>query len=327
MSTATMGSAAAPGAPAEAPAIWTRDLTKRYGELTAVDRLNLEIKPGEIFGLLGPNGAGKTTTILMLLGLSEPTSGEVRVVGVDPTRHALDVKRKVGYVPDSVGFYGHLTGRENLEYTAALNGLDRGAARERIGALLTEVGLGERGDDPVRVYSRGMRQRLGIADALVKSPDVLILDEPTVGLDPRGADQVLDLVERLARERGVAIMLSSHLLGQVQAICSRIGIFVKGRMVASGSVDDLAAEHGGRLVLEVAVEPPDADVAAALEGVEGVVTAERDDELWLVGAQRDVRAPVASRLTERGLTIVHLRQRTEELGAIYRRYFAEEGAQ
>jgi ABC-2 type transport system ATP-binding protein len=230
-------------------------------------------------------------------------------------------------VPDSVGFYGHLTGRENLEYTAALNGLDRGAARERIGALLTEVGLGERGDDPVRVYSRGMRQRLGIADALVKSPEVLILDEPTVGLDPRGADQVLELVERLARERGVAIMLSSHLLGQVQAICSRIGIFVKGRMVASGSVDDLAAKHGGRLVLEVAVEPPDADVAAALEGVEGVATAERDHELWLVGAQRDVRAPVASRLTERGLTIVHLRQRTEELGAIYRRYFAEEGAQ
>jgi ABC-2 type transport system ATP-binding protein len=246
---------------------------------------------------------------------------------VDPTRNALDVKRKVGYVPDSVGFYGHLTGRENLEYTAALNGLDRGAARERIGTLLAEVGLEERGDDPVRVYSRGMRQRLGIADALVKSPDVLILDEPTVGLDPRGADQVLELVERLARERGVAIMLSSHLLGQVQAICSRIGIFVKGRMVASGTVDDLAAEHGGRLVLEVAVEPLDADVAAALEGVEGVVTVERGDDLWLVGAQRDVRAQVASRLTERGLTVVHLRQRTEELSAIYRRYFAEEGEQ
>jgi ABC-2 type transport system ATP-binding protein len=322
-----MGSAAAPDAPAETPAIWTRNLTKRYADLTAVDRLNLEIKRGEIFGLLGPNGAGKTTTILMLLGLSEPTSGEVRVVGVDPTRNALDVKRRVGYVPDSVGFYGHLTGRENLEYTAALNGLDRSAARERIDMLLTEVGLGERGDDPVRVYSRGMRQRLGIADALVKSPDVLILDEPTVGLDPRGADQVLELVERLARERGVAIMLSSHLLGQVQAICSRIGIFVKGRMVASGTVDDLAAEHGGRLVLEVAVEPADADVPGALEGVDGVVTAERDGDLWLLGTQQDVRAAVASRLAERGLIAVHLRQRTEELSAIYRRYFAEEGEQ
>ena len=327
MSMATMGSAAVPDAPAETPAIWTRNLTKRYGDLTAVDRLNLEIRPGEIFGLLGPNGAGKTTTILMLLGLSEPTDGEVRVVGLDPTRNALDVKRKVGYVPDSVGFYGHLTGRENLEYTAALNGLDRGAAQERISMLLTEVGLDERGDDPVRVYSRGMRQRLGIADALVKSPDVLILDEPTVGLDPRGADQVLELVERLARERGVAIMLSSHLLAQVQAICSRIGIFVKGRMVASGTVDDLAAEHGGRLVLELAVEPIDADVAAALEDMEGVVTTERDGDLWLVGAQRDIRAAVAGRLAERGLTIVHLRQRTEELGAIYRRYFAEEGEQ
>ncbi len=324
MTTATMGSAAAPNAPADVPAIWTRQLTKKYGDLVAVDRLNLQIAPGEIFGLLGPNGAGKTTTILMLLGLSEPTSGDVRVVGVDPTRNPLEVKRKVGYVPDSVGFYGHLTGRENLQYTAALNGLDGGAARERIDALLEDVGLSERGDDPVRVYSRGMRQRLGIADALVKSPSVLILDEPTVGLDPRGAEQVLELVERLARERGVAIMLSSHLLGQVQAICSRIGIFVKGRMVASGTVDELAADHGGRLVIEVAVSPPDADVAAALDGVEDVVQVQRDGELWLVGAQRDVRAEVATRLAERGLTVLHLRQRTEELAAIYRRYFAEE---
>lgn len=311
--------------PAAQPAIWARRLTKRYGDTVAVNRLDLDVRPGEIFGLLGPNGAGKTTTILMLLGLSEPSEGEVRVVGLDPTRNALEVKRRVGYVPDSVGFYGHLSGRQNLEYTAALNGLDRSAAGERIDGLLDEVGLAARADDPVRVYSRGMRQRLGIADALVKNPDVLILDEPTVGLDPRGVDQVLALARRLAAERGVAILLSSHLLGQVQSICHRIGIFVKGRMVAAGSVDELAAEHGGRLVIEVEVAE-DADLAAEFDVVPHVVQVERDGNRWLVGAQQDVRREIADRLSDAGLTVVHLHRRSEELGAIYRRYFTEEGS-
>ncbi|HEX6197504.1 MAG TPA: ABC transporter ATP-binding protein [Jiangellaceae bacterium] len=326
MTGATTGSVVTPDAPAATTAIWTQQLTKRYGKFTAVDRLSLEVRAGEVFGLLGPNGAGKTTTILMLLGLSEPTSGDVRVVGVDPTRNPLDVKRRVGYVPDSVGFYGHLTGRENLEYTAALNGLDPAAARERIAGLLDQVGLTERADDPVKVYSRGMRQRLGIADALVKSPDVLILDEPTIGLDPRGIDHVLQLVHELASEQGVAVLLSSHLLGQVQSVCTRIGIFVRGRMIASGTVDELAAEHGRRLVLEVAVAEPSADLADVLAGVPGVVQVDRDGSGWVVGAQDDVRAAVTRRLHERDLTVVHLHQRTEELGAIYRRYFAEEGS-
>jgi ABC-2 type transport system ATP-binding protein len=307
------------------PAIGAEQLTKRYGDVVAVDHLDLEVQPGEIFGLLGPNGAGKTTTILMLLGLSEPSAGRVRVVGLDPTMDALAVKRRVGYVPDSVGFYNHLSGRRNLQYTAALNGLDRSAATERIDRLLVEVGLADRADDPVRVYSRGMRQRLGIADALIKNPDVLILDEPTVGLDPRGADQILGLVRRLATERAVAVLLSSHLLGQVQAICSRIGIFVSGRMVACGTVDELAAEHGGRLVVEVEVAENGADLQPVLSAVPGVVQFDQDGSRWLVGARHDVRRELAGRLTAERLTPVHLRQRTEELGAIYRRYFTEEG--
>ncbi|RIQ25077.1 ABC transporter ATP-binding protein [Jiangella rhizosphaerae] len=310
-----------------APAIWTEGLTKRYGDLTAVDRLDLRIEPGEVFGLLGPNGAGKTTTILMLLGLSEPTGGLVRVAGLDPTRQPLEVKRRIGYVPDSVGFYGGMTGRWNLRYTAALNGLDRATAEERIERLVDEVGLADRADDKVRVYSRGMRQRLGIADALIKDPDVLILDEPTIGLDPHGADQVLGLVRRLAAERGVAVLLTSHLLGQVQAVCGRIGIFVRGRMVACGTVDELAAGHGGRLVVEVEVAgPADADVAALLRDVPDVVDVRREGTMWLVGAQRDVRLEIAERLREAGVTVVHLRRRAEELGRIYRRYFAVEGS-
>jgi len=185
-----------------APLIRTRRLTKRYGDLTAVDRLDLEVHRGEIFGLLGPNGAGKTTTILMLLGLSEPTEGDVSVVGLDPTRNPLGVKRRVGYLPDNAGFYGNMTGRQNLRYTARLNGLRGESAEGQIDDVLGQVGLIDRADTRVDTYSRGMRQRLGIADALVKDPDVLILDEPTIAIDPIGVAEMLELMRQLVRERG-----------------------------------------------------------------------------------------------------------------------------
>ncbi|NEE03611.1 ABC transporter ATP-binding protein [Phytoactinopolyspora halotolerans] len=308
-----------------APAIWTHGLTKRYGDKVAVDNLHLEVHPGEIFGLLGPNGAGKTTTILMLLGLSEPSGGRLKVVGLDPTRSALDVKSRVGYVPDNVGFYGGLSGRRNLAYTARLNGLDRSTASAQIDRLLDEVGLADRADDPVRHYSHGMRQRLGIADALVKDPDVLILDEPTIGLDPHGADQVLGLVQRLAAERGVAVLLTSHLLTQVQQVCARVGIFTNGRMVASGTVGELAAQRGGQYLVEVGVAEK-ADLAPMVGEIPGVADVTADGDAWLVRARTDVRAAVAERIGGAGLTLVHLHQRSEDLGQIYRRYFAEEGS-
>jgi ABC-2 type transport system ATP-binding protein len=310
--------------PHAAAAIRTNGLTKRYGETTAVDSLDLEVAHGEIFGLLGPNGAGKTTTILMLLGLAEPTAGNVRVLGLEPTRQALAVKRRVGYVPDNVGFYGQLTGRQNLRYTAALNGLGPVDASERVAQVLDHVGLSGRADDRVRTYSRGMQQRLGIADALIKDPQVLILDEPTVGLDPRGADQVLELIGGLAAEQGVAVLLSSHLLAQVQSVCGRIGIFVAGRMVAAGTVDELAADHGGRLVVEVEVAER-ADLGPVVADLPGVVDVRRVGDRWLLGVQQDVRLELARRLARAALTVVHLYQHGEELGQIYRRYFAEDG--
>ncbi|HXF37697.1 MAG TPA: ABC transporter ATP-binding protein, partial [Actinomycetota bacterium] len=238
---------------ADGPAVATRGLTKRYGDVVAVDHLDLELRRGEIFGLLGPNGAGKTTTILMLLGLTEPTEGEARVLGLDPVRRPLEVKARVGYVPDDVGFYGGLTGRENLRFTARLNGLDGLAAEERIQLLLERVGLAEAADGAVETYSRGMRQRLGIADALLKDPDVLILDEPTVAIDPEGVAEVLGLIRSVARERGATVLLSSHLLHQVRTICDRVGIFVAGRMVASGTVSELARRAGEAPTFEVGV--------------------------------------------------------------------------
>jgi ABC-2 type transport system ATP-binding protein len=303
------------------PAIACRNLTKVYGSTTAVSGLNLTVNRGEIFGLLGPNGAGKTTTILMLLGLTEPTRGTVSVIGLNPTRQALEVKRRVGYLPDAVGFYPTLSGRQNLRYTARLNGLGRAQAAERIDQVLDLVGLTSRAGDRVSTYSRGMIQRLGIADALVKDPQVLILDEPTVGLDPQAADQVLDTITALSAERNVTVLLSSHLLTQVQAICHRIGIFVRGSLVAAGSIDELAAAHGGRVTIEVQVLG--GDPSDILRRLEDVVDVRPDGERYLVGAQRDVREQIAQQLGRAGFVTVHLRQRPEELGTIYRRYFDE----
>lgn len=303
-------------------AIECRKLTKTYGDTEAVMRLDLDVARGEVFGLLGPNGAGKTTTIMMLLGLTEPTSGSVRVLGLDPTRQALEAKRRIGYLPDSVGFYGDMTARQNLEYTARLNHLSRREGRQQVDELLEVVGLTERAADPVEAFSHGMNQRLGIADALVKSPEVLILDEPTMGLDPKAADEVLAMIQRLAADRHVTVLLSSHQLTQVQTICHRVGIFVRGRLVASGTIDELAASHGGRVTIEVGVAEPQ-DAASHLRQVEGVVDVEPYDGGWLVGAQHDVRNAVAGQLRSAGMTPIHLRQRPEELAHIYRRYFTE----
>jgi ABC-2 type transport system ATP-binding protein len=309
------------------PAIRTRALTKKYGEFTAVNRLDLEVYPGEIFGLLGPNGAGKTTTILMLLGLSEPTEGEAQVVGLDPAHFPLEVKRRVGYLPDNVGFYSTLTGRENLRYTARLNGLEGEEAEERISALLQQAGLSDASDGRVDTYSRGMRQRLGIADTLIKDPDVVILDEPTVAIDPEGVADVLALIRSLARDRGVTLLLASHLLHQVQSVCDRVGIFVAGRMVAEGPMAELADRLAeGPVTVEVGVEGDAADIERVLRSVPGVERAypdERDPRLWLVAADRDVRDAVARAVVSGGLTLHQLRRHGDELDEIYRRYFQE----
>ncbi len=308
--------------------IVTRRLTKQYGEFTAVESLDLTIRAGEVFGLLGPNGAGKTTTVLMLLGLTEPTRGVVRVVGLDPTREPLGVKRKVGYLPDNVGFYGGMTGRENLRYTAKLNGFARTEAEARIDELLAEVRLTDAADRKAETYSRGMRQRLGIADALVKNPTVLILDEPTIAIDPAGVEELLALLRRLVTERNLTVLLSSHILGQVQSLCDRVGFFSAGRLVAAGPLDELARGTDRTIQLEVGVEgePAAIDaVALALAGVTKVEPSPDNDRYRLVTATEDVAGPLATALAAAGLPLVHLRRRGADLLDLYRR-FVPEGA-
>jgi ABC-2 type transport system ATP-binding protein len=226
-------------------AIETHELTKRYGNQVAVNGLNLEVKPGEIFGFLGPNGAGKTTTLLMLLGLSEPTSGTARVCGHDPAREPLLVKRLVGYLPESVGFYEDMTAIQNLTYVARLNGIRDGGLRHRMEELLDQVGLLGEARKRVGAYSRGMRQRLGIAEVLLKDPKVAFLDEPTLGLDPDGTQKMLDFIVDLGRRKNITVFFSSHLLDQVQRVSDRVGIMLKGNLVAAGPIQELAKQKLG----------------------------------------------------------------------------------
>ena len=319
--------------------IRTLGLTKEYGDLVAVDALDLEVHAGEIFGLLGQNGAGKTTTILMLLGLTEPTAGEARVVGLDPTRNPLGVKRRVGYLPDAVGFYGGLTGRENLRYTARLNGLRGSDGEERIDASLEQVRLTDRADDKVETYSRGMKQRLGIADALVKEPEVLILDEPTTAIDPIGVVEILDLLRDLVTERRMAILLSSHLLNQVQNVCDRVGIFAAGRLIGIGTVAQLArrfGDAGARIEVGLAgISGADGIGAvtrmlAAIDGVRAVHEPTSGRDAWLLDvdsreAVGDVLAATLRAVSEGSLRLTSIRELQPTLDDIYRRAVSEAG--
>ena len=303
--------------------IHTEGLTKCYGEKTAVSELNLDIRKGEIFGLLGPNGAGKTTTILMLLGLTEPTSGTASINGRDCTRDPIGIKTMVGYLPDQMGFYADMTGRENLRFTGRLNGLKGTLLEERIDSLLERVRMTEAADKKTGTYSRGMKQRLGIADVLMKDPQVVIMDEPTLGIDPEGMRELTDLIRRLSVEDGRTILISSHQLYQVQQICDRVGLFVEGKLIACGKIEELAeqVQQEGNYVLETAAVPDDGGFKALLNDLGNVRQVERQGDVYVVRSRNDVRRELLRRSLDQGYTLSHLRLRGGDLDEIYRRYF------
>ncbi len=304
----------------------TKNLCKYYNGVKAVDNLNLRINQGEIYGFLGPNGAGKTTTILMLLGLTEPTSGEVRVHGYNSTREPLKVKRLTGYLPENVGFYEDLTARENLRYIARLNGIPDRKSDRLIEQVLEKVGLLKVADWEVRKFSRGMKQRLGIADVLIKDPVFVILDEPTTGIDPEGARQILELIAKMSREQGMTVLLSSHLLHQVQRICDRVGIISRGKLVAEGTVDKLGMEviGKGKIMLEARVSRLTPDLLKALRQLEGVSEVDSSGNLLRLRCSRDLRAEVSRAVMESGSELLELRGRDYTLEEIYLKYFQGE---
>ena len=305
--------------------IETKDLVKTYGKFTAVDKLNLHVDEGEIFGFLGPNGAGKTTTILMLLGLTEPTSGKAQICGFDPTREPLKVKRITGYLPEKVGFYEDLTARDNLDYTAALNGISRRVASRKISDLLDMVGLSEMAERKIGTFSHGMKQRLGIADVMIKDPKVAFFDEPTAGIDPEGIEQVLALITNMAKQK-VTIVLSSHQLHQVQKICTRVGILSKGHLVAEGSVDQLGREKigGGKFRIEVRVSEPTKKLVKSINVIKGVTSVESSGDLLLISCEKDLRPQIARTIVDSDCLLIQMKIEQYVLDDVYMKYFSEQ---
>lgn len=312
-----------------------KGLTKRYGQFTAVDHLDLSIRQGEVFGLLGPNGAGKSTTILMILGLTEPSSGSVRVCGLDPAADPVGVKRKVGYLPEEVGFYDDRSGLENLAYTACLNGMSEKEAYEKAVRLLERVGIADHKDKNTGKYSRGMRQRLGLADVLIKDPEVIILDEPTLGIDPAGVREFLDLIIELSHENGITVLLSSHLLHQVQQVCDRVGIFVRGKLLATGDIKTLASELFSHdpYAVEIGLEYNQSEsadqarqsvtdaVMTRIRQVDGVNSVSEVNGMLHVECSQDITGDIAAAVISTGVKLTSLNMKQYGLDDIYYRYF------
>jgi ABC-2 type transport system ATP-binding protein len=312
------------------------DLTKKYGSFTAVDHLNLKVRKGEVFGLLGPNGAGKSTTILMMLGLTEPTSGTVKVCGIDSISNPIEVKRKVGYMPEDVGFYDDQTGMENLIFTARLNRIAAKEAMNKAEQLLDRVGLADDAKKKAGKYSRGMRQRLGLADVLIKNPEVIILDEPTLGIDPKGVREFLDLIVKLSKEEGLTVLLSSHHLHQVQQVCDRVGLFVNGRMLAEGDIKTLSKKlfTKGAFIIEAGISPAASGKSAfagekysagglkeLLKPIDGILEVTAKDDLFSIACSSDATAEIARAIVKSGAGLRYLNRKEYGLDDIYYRYF------
>lgn len=290
--------------------IRTRGLTKRYKGLTAVDDLYIEVYQGDVFGFLGPNGAGKTTTIAMLLGLVHPTAGTAEVFGHDVRRDIVPALRRTGAIIERPAFYPYLSARNNLRIASRTLGM---ADDKRIEQLLGFVGLADREDDKVHTFSTGMKQRLGLASALLNDPELLILDEPTSGLDPSGMAEVREMVDGLARDQGKTIFLSSHLLHEVEQVCNRVAIIHHGQVILQGWVDELV-HRGMRLEVQVGNPSHAAEVLSAQSWVLGVLVAE--DRL-LVDAPTERAADLTRTLAEAGLFITGLRLLKRTLESVF----------
>ena len=290
--------------------IETRELTKTFDSRTAVDRLSLQVQPGDVFGFLGQNGAGKSTTIRMLLGLVKPSSGQVSLLGHDLPRHREPALRKVGAIVDAPAFYDNLTGLENLRIFSSLTGH---VAQHRYSEVLRWVNLSGRENDKVRVYSHGMRQRLGLAQALLPEPELLILDEPTDGLDPQGIREIRQLLVDLAQQHGLTVFLSSHLLHEVERICNRIAIIDQGRLLYQGTVQSLLEPD---LQFKIRTDRTDQAFQFLSEGLKLPVFKNGNDQLYLKIPEADIAA-VNRSLVSQGFQVFEISRHASSLEEIY----------
>jgi len=300
-------------------------LSKQYHKgVKAVNNISFSLMKGEIFGLLGPNGSGKTTTILMLLGLLDSTEGTVEILGHNPFRTPLEVKRQVGYMPDTIGFYEYMTAFENLDYTARFLGLDAEAREKRITYAIQRMRLTERMHDKVKTFSHGMKRRLGLAELLVKEPRIAILDEPTQGLDPQSIREFLSLIVSLRDSEGMTFLISSHQLDEVQSVCDRVGLFSEGELISIGSVAALGIEHFGKEVLiDLQIEGKK-DLKPLLEKQKGVTKVEKlEVGHYVITAKEDVRSALAQQVFSAGCNLTSLEMKKHSLNEIYQLAYKE----
>lgn len=288
-------------------AIETKDLTKRYGTLTAVNKLNLKVKADTVHGFLGPNGAGKTTTLKMLVGLLKPNSGSIRILGQELGWDKADIRLKIGYMPELPKFPKHLKGRELLDIYGKMYGMTKQERREQIPRLLERAGLKERENDLIGEYSKGMQQRLGMAQALLNEPELIILDEPTIGLDPVGMVEVRELVKGIVKE-GVTVFLSSHLLNEVQQVCSDVTIINKGEPIASGTLEEISALVAGPAMIEIEVDKLSDKIIKRVKNLPFVTEVSKKDKLLLIrlDTRDDVRSQVSQAITSGGGTVISM---------------------
>ncbi|WP_132058014.1 ABC transporter ATP-binding protein [Halorussus amylolyticus] len=292
-------------------------VTKRYGDVVAVRDLSLDIAEGEVFGFLGPNGAGKSTTINMLLDFVRPTEGEIRVLGRDVHDESVAVREHLGVLPEGFSVYDRLTGRQHLEF--AIESKDADADPD---ALLERVGLSGDGDRKAGGYSKGMAQRLVLAMSLVDDPDLLVLDEPSTGLDPNGAKQMREIVREEA-DRGATVFFSSHILGQVEAVCDRVGILREGELVAEDSIEGLRDAVGSDSTLKVRVDSVPEGVLADLRGIEGVAEVGREDHTLRVTCDSGVKASVITTLESAGAEVEDFEMEESSLEDLFMAYTAD----
>lgn len=300
-----------------------QNLVKDYNDTRAVDHLQLTIEKGEIFGLLGPNGAGKTTIILSLLGLTEPTSGQVFVKGFNATSEPIKVKKITGYLPDEVGFSENSTALESLIYTAMLNGIPRKKAEDSAHKWLKTVGLHEAKYQKTKTFSKGMIQRLGLADVLVKNPEIIVLDEPTIGIDPKGINEFLELIRTLSKENGITVLLSSHLLHQVQKICDRVGILVDGKLRAQGNISELAADLFGKsdTTFTLEVDPISDALIDDLSNIENVRVVSKNSHTIILKGEKESAPIISASVIQHGAHLYQLSYKEYGLDEIYQHYF------
>ena len=303
--------------------IQTQQLTKQYKEVTAVDQLDITVNKGEIVGFLGPNGSGKTTTLLMLMGLSLPTSGTASVGGYNVIDQSKEVRKIAAMLPEGAGYYEDLTAKQNLRYIGELNEIPATELEKRIDDLLEAVNLTEWADAKVGTFSRGMKQRLGITEVLIKNPKVAFFDEPTLGLDPKSTKELRDILIRLNKEQDLTILLSSHLLYEIQQTCQRVLILRKGKLVVSDTIDNLSKRLTGEqtTTVEFKLTKVTADLIKNIKDIDGVTSVNKENQKLLVQTEKDNSQTISETITKYGSTILLMKPKEYSLEEIFLNYY------